>query len=235
MHRSNFEQSGFVHTPEPAALAALAGSSASPSSTTWAAGCWRTSPVGLTGEPRVEEAVKAGATLVIFSGDKLLGGPQAGCLVGTADAIGQCRTNPFARALRADKLTLAGLQATLELYRDPAAAVREMPVLRMLTRSADGSRRTRTEIARTIPAAFDRPPPRRLRGRRGGISRRAFAPRSFRWSRAAGARGLALRLRLGDPPVMARIEADRVLLDPRTLAPADFAMIARALSTILEG
>ena len=94
------------------------------------------SAFGLASEPRVADAVADGADLVVFSGDKLLGGPQAGCLVGSAALLGRCRTNPLARASRADKMTFAALEATLELYRDPAVALREIPVLRMLTLSA---------------------------------------------------------------------------------------------------
>src|SRR3989449_11611580 len=88
---------------------------------------------GLSGEPTVPEAVATGADLVAFSGDKLLGGPQAGILVGSEAAIAACRADPIARTVRADKLTLAGLEATLALYREPERARREIPVLRMLT------------------------------------------------------------------------------------------------------
>ena len=90
-------------------------------------------PWGLRGEPRVQDARAAGADLVLFSGDKLLGGPQAGCLVGDGETLARCRRHPIARAVRADKMTLAGLEATLALYRDPSQALLEIPVLRMLT------------------------------------------------------------------------------------------------------
>ena len=238
VHRSNFEQSGFVHTPEPAALAALAAEAGVPYIHDVGSGLLvDLAPWGLQGEPRVVEAVRAGATLVLFSGDKLLGGPQAGCLVGTSDALARARTNPLARALRADKLTLAGLQATLALYRDPAAALREIPVLRMLTRSPEDLAADAAELARMIPPVFQ-PALRPGASAAGGGAFPGVDLRTTLVSLAPGppgAHGLSLRLRLGDPPVMARIEADRVLLDPRTLAPADFAMVAQALSTILEG
>src|SRR5215204_6197246 len=85
----------------------------------------------------VSRSVRAGATAVTFSGDKLLGGPQAGLLVGRADAVAACRRHPLARAMRIDKLSLAALEATLMLYRDPATAPREVPVLRMLVAGED--------------------------------------------------------------------------------------------------
>src|SRR5207247_6882148 len=87
----------------------------------------------LADEPPVRRSVAAGCAVACFSGDKLLGGPQAGVMVGTRAAIERCRSHPLARALRIDKLSLAALEATLLLYRDPAAATRELPVLRMLT------------------------------------------------------------------------------------------------------
>ncbi len=136
VHRSNFEQSGFVHEPAAGDLARLAREAGLPMLHDIGSGLLADlSPFGLTSEPRVPDAVAAGADLVIFSGDKLLGGPQAGCLVGRADLLSRCRANPLARAARADKMTFAALESTLELYREPAVALREIPVLRMLTLS----------------------------------------------------------------------------------------------------
>src|SRR2546423_6744860 len=134
VHRSNFQVTGFTADVAVVELAELAyqrkliclydlGSGLLMNLSQW----------GLTGEPTVPEAVASGAGLIAFSGDKLLGGPQAGFLVGTAQAIAACRADPIARAVRADKLTLAALEATLALYRDHATARREVPVLRRLT------------------------------------------------------------------------------------------------------
>ncbi|HMU60736.1 MAG TPA: L-seryl-tRNA(Sec) selenium transferase, partial [Gemmatimonadales bacterium] len=125
VHRSNFAQTGFVHEPAAADLARLAREHGLPMLHDIGSGLVADlSRFGLTTEPRVPDAVADGADLVIFSGDKLLGGPQAGCLVGRAELLSRCRANPLARAARADKMTFAALEATLELYRDPNIALR---------------------------------------------------------------------------------------------------------------
>src|SRR5262249_16933599 len=120
VHRSNFEQRGFVATPPARDVAALAREAGVPWLSDVGSGLLLDlTPWALTGEPLVADAIRVGAELVIFSGDKLLGGPQAGCLVGRRETVARCRANPLARALRADKLTLAALEATLALYRNP--------------------------------------------------------------------------------------------------------------------
>ncbi len=169
----------------------------------------------LAPEPHVRHSVKTGATLVCFSGDKLLGGPQAGILVGSESAIEACRTHPLARALRIDKLSLAALEATLALYRDPDMARAELPVLAMLDASPDSLMRRAERLAEITGGAVHQ-----------GIARVgggalpllelpgpvvALAPGH------QGAEGLARALRKGKPPLIARIHRDMVLLDPRTL------------------
>jgi L-seryl-tRNA(Ser) seleniumtransferase len=232
VHRSNFEQVGFVHTPEPAALVALAGEHGVPYLHDVGSGLLADlSSFGLTGEPRVPDAVAAGPDLVLFSGDKLLGGPQAGCLVGTHEAIQRCRKNPLARALRADKLTLAAMEATLALYRDPARARREIPVLRMLTQPAHELAQLAQALAEKIPPGF-RP---ELLASTSAIGGGSFPNTALPTTVVGiepgplGAEGLALRLRLGEPAIVARVGDGKLLLDPRTLPKNSFEAIGRAL------
>jgi L-seryl-tRNA(Ser) seleniumtransferase len=238
VHRSNFEQRGFVATPTPGEVAALAAQAGVPWLSDVGSGLlldlsrWK-----LTGEPLVPDAVAARAELVIFSGDKLLGGPQAGCLVGRREIVARCRANPLARALRADKLTLAALEATLALYRDPAVAVAEIPVLAMLTATAAELAGRAEHLAALCPPELS---PAVWAGESavgGGSFPGAVLPTTLVALDAGplGPDGLALRLRLGSPPVVARVGDGRVLLDPRTLPPAAYPEIGAALRHALEG
>jgi L-seryl-tRNA(Ser) seleniumtransferase len=194
-------------------------------------------PFGLTGEPGVREAVASGADAVVFSGDKLLGGPQAGILLGTTAAIAACRNDPVARAVRADKFTLAALEATLELYRDAETARREIPVLRMLTADPDELRARAQALAQALPAAYGA----RITEGRSEVGGGSFPGASLRtWLVRLAPPGttaseLAARLRAGDPPVIARIEADQVVLDPRTIQPAEADAVVRAARAALDG
>jgi L-seryl-tRNA(Ser) seleniumtransferase len=233
VHRSNFDQVGFVHTPEAAPLVALAREFDVPFIHDIGSGLLADlSAYGLSGEPRVQEAVAAGPTLVLFSGDKLLGGPQAGCLVGTRGAIERCRKNPFARALRADKLTLAALEATLACYRDPMRALKEIPVLRMLTLSANELSREAQLLAGKIPSHY-RPEVIESSSAVGGGSFPSVALPTFVVALdpgPIGPDGLALRLRLGEPSIVGRVQDGKVLLDPRALPPDSYEAIGRALA-----
>ena len=181
----------------------------------------------LAGEPPVRRSVRAGAALTTFSGDKLLGGPQAGALVGTRAAIEACRRHPLARAVRIDKLSLAALEATLALHRDPAAARRALPVLAMLdadeatlSRRADelAAATGGTVVASTARVGGGALPLLELPGPAVAID-----------PGAAGATALAAALRAGDPAVVGRIHDGRLLLDPRTLTDADARDVARAV------
>ena len=236
VHRSNFEQRGFVSSPDPAGLADLAHQAEVAYLYDIGSGLLADlSPWGLSGEPRVADAIAARADLVLFSGDKLLGGPQAGCLIGTAALVARCRRNPLARALRADKLTLAGMAATLSLYQDPAEAIGTIPVLAMLTLSADELARRAKHLAATCPQAVHA---RTLPGESavgGGAFPAAVLPTTLVALDAGslGPDGLALRLRLGTPPVVARVADDRVLLDPRTLPEESLPLVARAVESAL--
>jgi L-seryl-tRNA(Ser) seleniumtransferase len=237
VHRSNFEQRGFVASPEPAALAELADRHGVPYLHDVGSGLLLDlAPWGLDTEPRVPDAITAGAGLVLFSGDKLLGGPQAGCLVGRRDLVAQCRRHAFARAVRADKLTLAALEATLALYDDPDTAVAQIPTLRMLTLSPSVLATRAAGLAAHCPAVLK---PAVVPGQSavgGGSFPGAVLPTSLvRLDPGSlGADGLALRLRVGDPALVARVADGGVLLDPRTLPEDAGPDIGRALELALE-
>jgi L-seryl-tRNA(Ser) seleniumtransferase len=154
VHRSNFTVDGFVAEATVPELVPVAAEADVPLINDFGSGLMLDlSPWGLSGEPTVRDAVREGATLVLFSGDKLLGGPQAGIIVGKRTAVDALRRHPMARALRVDKLTLAALEATLVLYREPSRAVREIPALAMLTAAlADVTARAES-LAQALRAA----------------------------------------------------------------------------------
>lgn len=237
VHRSNFAQHGFVATPDPADVARLARGANVPFIHDVGSGLLADlEPFGLSGEPGVRDAVRAGADLVLFSGDKLLGGPQAGIMVGSAVAVERCRRNPLARALRTDKMTLAALEATLVLYEDPERARREIPVLAMLTEAGDSLARRATALAAACPSVFSA----RLVPGTSAVGGGAYPDVGLPTTLVAldagplGADGLALRLRLGMPPVIARVADGHVLLDPRTVPDAAFPEVGAALSRALD-
>jgi L-seryl-tRNA(Ser) seleniumtransferase len=178
-------------------------------------------------EPPARRSVAAGAAAVCFSGDKLLGGPQAGVIVGTAAAVGACRQHPLARALRVGRLPLAALAATLALYRDPERAQREIPVLAMLTADEDELRRRAARLADATGAEVVE-----ATGRVGGGALPLLQLRGPAVALPAtpgGADALAAALRSGEPPLLARIGQDRVLVDPRTLGDDELDTAAAAI------
>jgi L-seryl-tRNA(Ser) seleniumtransferase len=237
VHRSNFEQRGFVSSPEAAGLAALARDAGLPFLFDVGSGLLADlSPWGLTSEPRVADALAAGADVVIFSGDKLLGGPQAGCLVGSQGALSRCRENPFARAMRADKLTLAAMEATLALYDGSENAVREIPVLRMLTLEPGELAARAERLAADCPRELGPT----LQPGESAVGGGSFPGAALPTTLVSldpgpiGADGLALRLRLGEPGIVTRVANGRVLLDPRTLPDDAGPAIGRALAHALQ-
>jgi L-seryl-tRNA(Ser) seleniumtransferase len=213
VHQSNFRQLGFVEDVAIESLCELGvpviddvGSGAL---------------VELGDEPPVRRSVAAGAALVCFSGDKLLGGPQAGLLVGRAAAVEAAGRHPLARALRIDKLSLAALEATLRLYRDPEAARREIPVLRML---GDSPRGRAEALAARIDGAEVVESVARVGG--GALPLLELPGPVVALPDAS----LAPALRAGDPPLVGRIEGGRLLLDTRTLADDEIEAAARAVA-----
>jgi L-seryl-tRNA(Ser) seleniumtransferase len=194
----------------------------------------------LAGEPAARESIEAGADLVCFSADKLLGGPQAGIVAGTEAAVALMRTHPLARAVRIDKLSLAALEATLRLQRDPERAARDIPVLQMLA-TPRAELHARAERLREAIAA-GAPPQTEVRivstaGRAGGGSLPLLeldGPAVAVASPAAGVDTLHARLRAGDPPIVARVRDDAVLLDPRTIAEVEIDFVVRGVIAALS-
>ncbi len=222
-HPSNFRTVGFVEEVEIEALCELG----VPVIDDVGSGVLSDDLARLAGEPPVRRSVRAGAALTAFSGDKLLGGPQAGLLVGTRDAVEACRRHPLARAVRIDKLSLAALEATLAVHRDPAAARRALPVLAMLdaddatllARAQELAAATGGEIvASTARVGGGALPLLELPGPAVAIE-----------PGPAGADALAAALRAGDPALVGRIHDGRLLLDPRTLTDDEAREAARAV------
>jgi len=195
---------------------------------------------GVEGEPVVRDAVAAGADVVVFSADKLLGGPQAGIAVGRAEVIARMKRNPLARVVRVDKLTLAALEATLQLYRDEERAVREIPTLRTITREAEGIARAARRLARRLEgplAAVAEVTVEREMSQVGGGSLPTHGLPTTVVSlapRAMSADELLAALRRLDPPVIARIRRDRVLLDLRTVSEEQAPQLETALLNLAE-
>lgn len=227
VHRSNFSMQGFVADVDVPALTALATPRGLPVVHDVGSGLLLDlTPWGLSGEPRVVPSVAAGA-LTIFSGDKLLGGPQAGVIAGPAALVRRLAADPLARAVRPDKMTLAGLEATLAVYRDPAEARRTIPVLRMLTAEPAELRRRARRLARRIPGARCEPGESVVGG---GAFPHASLPTTLVVVPAKPVDSLRAALRDWDPPVIARSGDDAVLLDVRTMVDDEFAIVARALA-----
>jgi L-seryl-tRNA(Ser) seleniumtransferase len=187
----------------------------------------------LSDEPPIKHSVAAGAALVCCSGDKLLGGPQAGLLVGRADAVAAARLHPLARAIRIDKLSLAALEATLTVYRDPSRAVDEIPVLAMLDADAGELDARARRLQSSIGAAASVV---RASARVGGGALPLLELTGPAVAIAArDPEALAAILRGGEPPVIARINEGRLLLDPRTLTDEDASIVAQSVRAALAG
>jgi L-seryl-tRNA(Ser) seleniumtransferase len=223
-HPSNFRMLGFVEQVATEALTQLG----PPVIDDVGSGVLADDVPLLADEPAVRHSVAAGATIVTFSGDKLLGGPQAGVLVGHRDAIDACRTHPLARALRIDKLSLAALEATLQLYRDPAAARRELPVLAMLEASDEELAGRASLLAEQTGARVVQ-----ATARVGGGALPLLELTGPAVALAPGPGGvdaLASKLRSGDPALVGRIHAGELLLDPRTLTDQEARCAARLVT-----
>jgi L-seryl-tRNA(Ser) seleniumtransferase len=221
VHRSNFTIEGFVASVPVRELVPIAAEGRVPLLHDFGSGLLLDlSPWGLTGEPSARDAVKAGASLVMMSGDKLLGGPQAGIIVGGAELIGALRRNPLARALRVDKLTLAALEATLALYRDPARAVSAIPALAMLTTPLMAlEARAGRLVAMLAAKGVTSRATRTSATVGGGAFPGASIPSAAVALDVASPKALEARLRGGSVPVIGRITDGTVVLDLRSVLP----------------
>jgi L-seryl-tRNA(Ser) seleniumtransferase len=233
VHRSNFEQSGFVADVSANQLAALGAEHGVPVLYDLGSGLLTSlESYGLAGEPTARDAMKTGASIVTMSGDKLLGGPQAGLLLGTRRIIDRIRANPLTRSYRVDKLTLAALEATLALYREPARAIREIPALAQLTVDAA----TLKQRADRLVAAIGDPRVSVVETV-SSVGGGAF-PTATILSAAlrvnAPAEKVERRLRGRDPAIVARISDGMVILDLRTVFVTDEEELVRAVRAALE-
>lgn len=196
---------------------------------------------GITGEPTVQAEVEQGVDVVTFSGDKLLGGPQAGIIVGRRDLVAAMASHPLTRALRVDKMTLAALEATLRAYRNTDRALQEIPTLRALTLSATELRRRAEQLQLLLAGVLG------TRARVGLVATTSQAGGGAlpltelpSWGvtiqpAQLGVAELALALRRTEPPVLGRVQEDLLILDVRTLLPGEGEELARALVQALEG
>jgi L-seryl-tRNA(Ser) seleniumtransferase len=230
VHQSNFVQTGFVEAPDAAELARLAHAHGAIVVDDLGSGALLDSAAfGLAHEPMPAERLAAGADLVTFSGDKLVGGPQAGLIVGRADLVARLRRDPLARAMRPDKATLAGVAATLALYRAGVAAER-VPVWRMIGLPVAELRARAERLAASLDAAGTPARVVELMATVGGgsLPGQTLPSAGLALDGPAPTRRLA-RLRLADPAVIGRIEDGAVVLDLRTVDPVDDDSLAAAI------
>ncbi len=230
-HPSNYRITGFVANPAPAELVALARRAGVPVVEDLGTGALvDLRAYGLPHERTAREAIADGVDLVAFSGDKLLGGPQAGIIVGRTAAVARLRTNPLLRALRVDKATLAALAATLRLHQD-ASTRKHIPFYRMLAATPAELRERAAAMCPAGAAVLD------TTAFAGGgtlpldpipSAGLAFAPRAGVTRALAALRGFV-------PPIVARIENDRAIVDLRTVAADDDRIVASAVATVLAG
>ncbi len=241
VHTSNYRIIGFHKEVDAAELAALGRERNLPVFEDLGSGnFFDFSPYKLMPEPTVQQVLKSGVDVVSFSGDKLLGGPQAGIIVGRRECIERIKKNQLNRALRIDKMTLAALEATLRLYLDPEKARRDVPTLAMITASAEELRAKARSLRRKLRPVDDWADVDLKNGfsRVGGGSFPeqdlptvlvAVRPRTM------DVDTLRQGLLALDVPVIARVEEDAFCLDPRTIMVEEFGLLARALTDVLRG
>jgi L-seryl-tRNA(Ser) seleniumtransferase len=234
VHRSNFSIEGFVADVKVSQLGPIAAEHGVPIIHDLGSGLLLSlSEYGLSGEPTAREALEAGATLVLMSGDKLLGGPQAGIILGKKFAIDRLKKDPFARAMRVDKMTIAALSATLAIYREPARALREIPTLAMITAEPGDIRERCEDLQSTLAASrIETEIVETLSSVGAGAFPTQGIP-SFGLALTGQATDLERRLRTADTPVLGHISDDRMILDLRSVPPAFDSQLAVAITRSL--
>ena len=230
VHRSNFAIEGFVADVSVRQLSPVASEHDVPIVHDLGSGLLLSlDAFGLSGEPTARDALAAGATVVMMSGDKLLGGPQAGIIVGKAHAIARLKQDPFARAMRVDKLTIAALGATLGIYRQPERALSEIPTLAMITATEDVVRARCDILARALREAGIGA---RVVSTSASVGAGAFPTRDIPSAGVAldgNATVIEERLRAGRTPIIGRISDGQFLLDLRSVPPAHDARLTSAV------
>jgi L-seryl-tRNA(Ser) seleniumtransferase len=224
VHQSNYKISGFTQEVPVPDLVKVGKEFRIPVVSDLGSGCMISlMPYGVHDEPTVQEVIKEGADLVTFSGDKLLGGPQAGIIVGRKKLVQKIQKNPMMRAMRIDKMTFAALEATLMQYLDEEKALRNIPTLRMLTESGDIIKKRAKKIFNALKKAISdkavlEVQPDQSRAGGGSLPEADFP--TFVVSirpHTMTVNALEKKLRLGNPPLIARIKEDELLVDARTV------------------
>ena len=236
VHHSNFRLLGFVHEPSLEELVALAAQRGLYLFDDLGSGTLLdTASYGLAREPTIQESIAAGASLVTCSGDKLLGGPQAGIILGRANLVAHLKRFPLTRALRVDKITLAGLQATLRHYLLGEAAVK-VPVWRMIgLDEASLGKRAGAWVRKLKGLGVEAQVMRGHSTVGGGSLPGETLPTRLVALAAGSPDAVAARLRNGEPPVIARIQDGRLVLDPRTVLPEQDAVLLRCVAEAVQG
>lgn len=230
VHRSNFAITGFIHEDPLSDIVAIGKRHNIPIVHDLGSGCLiDTQQFGVDHEPTVQESVDAGAHLTLFSGDKLLGGPQAGIIVGRRELVERVSRHPLARAVRIDKMTLAALNSTLRSY-VRGKALDELPILRMMSATIDELQQVATGWAGEIESEV-------VDGRTaiggGSAPGQSLPTKRLKIGIDLSAEKLAAKLRDHHTPIIGRIEDDRLFLDPRTVLPEEREEVAKALRSLI--
>lgn len=241
VHTSNYRIVGFTSEVSAAELKPLCVEHGLPLIEDLGSGVlYNFSGTGLMHEPTVASIVAEGADIVTFSGDKVLGGPQAGIIVGTAKYVDRMKKNPMTRALRVDKMTLAALEATLRLYLDPELARERIPTLSMITTSEAALRSRARRLAERLTRELGDAAEVSMRRDVSRVGGGAFPEQDLPTTlvrvapRHISARTLKERLLATDPPLVGRLEDDGFCLDPRTLESTEYSLAARVLAEALR-